>query len=60
MAVKIAATRLRSKCAGAVARGRTRNLEGHGALDYRKTLPNLKVYYFPHAGHYIQFEQPSR
>src|SRR6185437_4138186 len=23
-------------------------------LDYRHTLPNLKVYYFPGAGHYIQ------
>ena len=30
-----------------------------GVVDYRKTLPNLKVYYIPHAGHYIQFEQPD-
>ena len=30
-----------------------------GAVDYRKTLPNLKVYYIPRAGHYIQFEQPE-
>jgi pimeloyl-ACP methyl ester carboxylesterase len=30
-----------------------------GAVDYRKTMPNLKVYYIPHAGHYIQFEQPD-
>lgn len=29
-----------------------------GAVDYRKTLPNLKIYYIPKAGHYIQFEQP--
>lgn len=28
-----------------------------GALDYRKTMPNLKIYYISHAGHYIQFEQ---
>ena len=30
-----------------------------GAIDYRKTLPNLKIYYIPKAGHYIQFEQPE-
>lgn len=30
-----------------------------GAVDYRKTLPNLKIYYIPHAGHYIQLEQPD-
>jgi pimeloyl-ACP methyl ester carboxylesterase len=30
-----------------------------GAVDYRRTLPHLKVYYIPHAGHYIQFEQPE-
>lgn len=30
-----------------------------GALDYRATLPNLKIYYIPKAGHYIQFEQPE-
>jgi proline iminopeptidase len=29
----------------------------NGALDYRKTMPRLKIYYIPHAGHYIQFEQ---
>jgi pimeloyl-ACP methyl ester carboxylesterase len=34
-------------------------IDWSGALDYRKTLPNLKVYYIPHAGHYIQFEQPE-
>ena len=28
-------------------------------VDYRRTLPNLKVYYIPRAGHYIQFEQPE-
>ncbi|HEY2463808.1 MAG TPA: alpha/beta hydrolase [Steroidobacteraceae bacterium] len=28
-----------------------------GAVDFRKTMPNLKIYYIPHAGHYIQFEQ---
>ncbi len=27
------------------------------SLDYRKTLPNLKIYYLPRSGHYIQFEQ---
>jgi proline iminopeptidase len=30
-----------------------------GAVDFRKTMPNLKIYYIPHAGHYIQFEQPD-
>lgn len=28
-----------------------------GAVDYRHTLPNLKIYYIAHAGHYIQIEQ---
>jgi len=32
-------------------------LSWSGAVDYRKTLPNLKIYYIPKAGHYIQFEQ---
>jgi pimeloyl-ACP methyl ester carboxylesterase len=34
-------------------------IDWSGALDYRKTMPNLKVFYIPHAGHYIQFEQPE-
>lgn len=34
-------------------------LSWKGALDYRGTLPNLKVFYIPRAGHYIQFEQPE-
>lgn len=34
-------------------------LSWNGALDYRKTLPSLKIYYIPRAGHYIQFEQPE-
>jgi pimeloyl-ACP methyl ester carboxylesterase len=34
-------------------------LSWKGAVDYRKTLPNLKIYYIPRAGHYIQFEQPE-
>jgi len=34
-------------------------LSWNGAVDYRKTLPNLKIYYIPGAGHYIQFEQPE-
>jgi len=34
-------------------------LAWNGALDYRKTLPNLKIYYIPHAGHYIQIERPG-
>jgi hypothetical protein len=29
-----------------------------GAVDYRKTLPNLKIFYIPHAAHYIQLERP--
>ena len=29
----------------------------NGAVDYRQTMPHLKIYYIPHAGHYIQFEQ---
>ncbi len=28
-------------------------------MDYRKTLRNLKIYYIPRAGHYIQIEQPD-
>jgi pimeloyl-ACP methyl ester carboxylesterase len=34
-------------------------IDWSGALDYRQTMPNLKTYYIPHAGHYIQFEQPE-
>ena len=34
-------------------------IDWSGALDYRKTMPNMKTYYIPHAGHYIQFEQPD-
>jgi proline iminopeptidase len=34
-------------------------LSWKGAVDYRATLPNLKIYYVPRAGHYIQFEQPD-
>ena len=34
-------------------------LSWKGALDYRRTLPNLKIFYIPRAGHYIQFEQPA-
>jgi pimeloyl-ACP methyl ester carboxylesterase len=34
-------------------------LSWKGAVDYRKTLPNLKIYYIPRSGHYIQFEQPE-
>jgi proline iminopeptidase len=34
-------------------------LSWSGAVDYRKTLPDLKIYYIPAAGHYIQFEQPE-
>jgi pimeloyl-ACP methyl ester carboxylesterase len=30
-----------------------------GAVDYRHALPNLKIYYIPHAAHYIQLEQPD-
>jgi len=29
------------------------------ALDYRKTLQNLKIFYIPRAGHLIQLEQPE-
>jgi len=29
------------------------------ALDYRKTLPNLNIYYIPRAGHFMQLEQPE-
>jgi proline iminopeptidase len=28
-------------------------------VDYRHTFSNLRVYYIPRAGHYIQFEQPE-
>jgi pimeloyl-ACP methyl ester carboxylesterase len=34
-------------------------LSWNGVLDYRRTLPNLKIYYVPRAGHFIQFEQPE-
>jgi len=34
-------------------------LSWKGAVDYRATLRNLKIYYIPRAGHYIQFEQPE-
>ena len=34
-------------------------LSWEGAVDYRRTLPNLKIFYLPRAGHYIQFEQPE-
>jgi proline iminopeptidase len=34
-------------------------LSWRGAVDYRETLPNLKIYYIARAGHYIQFEQPE-
>jgi proline iminopeptidase len=34
-------------------------LSWKGAIDYRSTFPNLKIYYVPRAGHYIQFEQPE-
>jgi len=34
-------------------------LSWSGAIDYRQTLPNLKIYYISKAGHYIQFEQPD-
>jgi proline iminopeptidase len=34
-------------------------LSWKGALDYRATLPNLKIFYVAKAGHYIQFEQPE-
>ena len=34
-------------------------LSWKGSIDYRATLPNLKIYYIPRAGHYIQFEQPE-
>jgi proline iminopeptidase len=29
------------------------------ALDYRQTFADLRIFYFPKAGHYIQFEQPE-
>ena len=29
------------------------------AVDYGRTFANLKIFYIPHAGHYIQFEQPE-
>jgi pimeloyl-ACP methyl ester carboxylesterase len=34
-------------------------LSWKGAVDYRRTLPNLKIFYIPRAGHYIQFEKPE-
>jgi pimeloyl-ACP methyl ester carboxylesterase len=34
-------------------------LSWNGAVDYRRTLPNLKIFYIRRAGHYIQFGQPE-
>jgi pimeloyl-ACP methyl ester carboxylesterase len=34
-------------------------LSWSGAVDYRKTFGDLKIYYIPGAGHFIQFEQPD-
>ncbi len=34
-------------------------LSWKGTVDYRRTLPNLTVFYIPRAGHFIQFEQPE-
>ena len=31
-----------------------------GALDYRRTFRHLEIFYIPHAGHYIQLEQPEQ
>jgi pimeloyl-ACP methyl ester carboxylesterase len=39
--------------------GECNYLSWAGAVDYRATFPNLNIYYFPRAGHYIQFEQPD-
>ncbi len=39
--------------------GECNYLSWRGAIDYRKTLSNLKIYYIPRAGHFIQFEQPQ-
>ena len=39
--------------------GECNYLSWAGAIDYRATFPNLKIFYFPGAGHYIQFEQPD-
>jgi pimeloyl-ACP methyl ester carboxylesterase len=30
-----------------------------GAVDYRRTFTDLKIFYIPKAAHYIQFEQPE-
>jgi pimeloyl-ACP methyl ester carboxylesterase len=29
------------------------------ALGYRQTFGDIKIFYFPNAGHYIQLEQPE-
>jgi pimeloyl-ACP methyl ester carboxylesterase len=39
--------------------GECNYLAWQGSLEYRKTFANLKIFYIPHAGHYIQFEQPE-
>jgi pimeloyl-ACP methyl ester carboxylesterase len=39
--------------------GECNYLAWNGAVDYRKTYANLKIFYIPKAGHYIQFEQPE-
>jgi pimeloyl-ACP methyl ester carboxylesterase len=39
--------------------GECNYLAWNGTVDYRKTYANLKIFYIPKAGHYIQFEQPE-
>jgi pimeloyl-ACP methyl ester carboxylesterase len=39
--------------------GECNYLAWQGSVDYRNTFANLKIFYIPKAGHYIQFEQPE-
>jgi pimeloyl-ACP methyl ester carboxylesterase len=39
--------------------GECNYLAWQGSVDYRKTFANLKIFYIPKSGHYIQFEQPE-
>jgi pimeloyl-ACP methyl ester carboxylesterase len=48
-----------NKTAAILLVGECNYIPWRAALDNRRTFANLKIFYFPNAGHYIQFEQPE-
>jgi pimeloyl-ACP methyl ester carboxylesterase len=48
-----------NKTAAILLVGECNYIPWEAALDYRRTFADLKIFYFPKAGHYIQFEQPE-